>query len=224
MTRVVFDIETLALPFESFDEVQQEYLLKFAKNDEEREAEMLKLSLYAPTSQVLAIGMANPDTGAGKVFFQSNEKEKFFSEDEKVEFISGDEREILTNFWETIAHYDQFITFNGRAFDWPFVMLRSALVGIRPSRNLVPYRYSANVHCDLLEQLTYYNTVRKFNLDFYCKAFGVKSPKSDGITGLDMGNLFRDGRYRDIAHYCFGDVRATVELFQYWNEFLNFRE
>lgn len=224
MTRVVFDIETLAFPLDSFDAVQQEYLLKFAKTDEEREAEILKLALHAPTSRVLAIGMENPETGAGKVFFQSNVKEQFFSEDNKVEYCSGDEKEILEGFWDTIAHYDQFITFNGRSFDCPFVMLRSAIAGVRPTRNLVPYRYDSKIHCDLLEQLTFYNTVRKFNLDFYCKVFGIKSPKSEGITGLDMGKLFTEGRYRDIATYCYGDVQATTELFLRWNEFLNIKD
>ncbi len=224
MTRVVFDIETLALPLDQFDPGQQEYLLKFAKTDEEREAEILKMSLHAPTSQTLAIGMANPDTGAGKVLFQSDQQEHFFSEDNKFEFVSGDEKTILTLFWETISHYDQFITFNGRSFDCPFLMLRSAIVGVRPSRNLIPYRYDSRIHCDLLEQLTFYNTVRKFNLDFYCKVFGIKSPKSDGITGLDMGRLFTEGKYREIATYCAGDVLATVELFQRWNDYLHFKE
>ncbi len=221
LTRVVFDIETIALPFESFDEVQQEYLVKNAKSDEERQSEIEKLALYPLTAQVLAIGMLNPDTSAGKVFYQANEQEEFLSEDGKIEFISGDENEILTRFWETIAKYDQFITFNGRSFDCPFIMLRSAITGVQPTRNLNPYRYDAKIHCDLLEQLTFYNATRKFNLDFYCKAFGIKSPKSEGFSGADMGTLFQEGRNREIALYCAGDVQATAQLFHRWNEFLN---
>ncbi len=166
MTRVVFDIETIALPFDSFDEVQQEYLVKNATSDEERQAEIQKLSLYPLTAQVLAIGMLNPDTNAGKVFYQANEKEQFSSEDGKIEYVAGDEREILTSFWETIAHYDQFITFNGRSFDCPFIMLRTGILGIPPTRNLNPYRYASKLHCDLLEQLTFYNATGKFNLIF----------------------------------------------------------
>ena len=27
---------------------------------------------------------------------------------------------------------------------------------------------------------------RRFNLDFYCKAFGIESPKSHGVTGMDV--------------------------------------
>jgi hypothetical protein len=100
-------------------------------------------------------------------------------------------------------------------------MLRSAIAGIKPTRNLLPYRYDAAIHCDLLEQLTFYGAFRKFNLDFYCKAFGIKSPKSEGITGLGLGPLFREGKFREIAKYCLGDIQATAELFRRWEKFLN---
>ena len=221
MSRVVFDIETLGFPIETFDEIQQEYLLKFADSDEKREAELQKLNLHALTAQIIAIGMLNPDTMGGKVFYQSDAHEIFSSDDGKIEFISGDEKGILQNFWDSIQHYDQFITFNGRGFDCPFVMLRSAISGVKPTRNLMPYRYDAVKHCDLLEQLTFYGVIRKFNLDFYCKTFGIKSPKSEGITGLDLGPLFREGKFREIAKYCLGDIQATAELFKQWDEFLN---
>jgi hypothetical protein len=59
---------------------------------------------------------------------------------------------------------------------------------------------------------------RRFNLDFYCKAFGIESPKSHGITGRDVNSLLVEGRFREIAEYCLRDVRATVTLFQIWRE------
>ena len=221
MSRVVFDIETLGFPLESFDDVQREYLLKFADTDEKREAEIQKLSLHALTAQIIAIGMLNPDTNAGKVFYQSTVKEQFSTEDGKVEFISGDEKNLLQHFWETVERYDQIITFNGRSFDCPFIMLRSGILGVKATRNLIPYRYDSDKHCDLLEQLTFYSATRKFNLDFYCKAFGIKSPKSEGITGLDLGPLFREGKFQEIAKYCLGDIQATGELFKRWDQFMN---
>ncbi len=224
MSSVVFDIETLGFPIESFDETRQEYLLKFADTEEKRVAELQKLNLYPLTARIIAIGMLNPETRSGKVFYQSDVKETFSSDDGRVEFVSGDERECLHRFWQAIEKFDQFITFNGRGFDCPFLMLRSAVVGEKPTRNLVPYRYDFTRHCDLLDQLTFYGAVRKFNLDFYCKSFGIKSPKSEGITGLDLGPLFHAGRYREIAAYCLGDIIATAELFNRWEEFLAIKE
>jgi 3'-5' exonuclease len=127
---------------------------------------------------------------------------------------------MLAHFWKSIIHYKQFVTFNGRGFDCPFVMARSALLGVKPSRNLMGNRYAVNDHCDLLDQLTFYSAMRKFSLDFYCRAFGIRSPKGSGVTGSDVGRLFGEKKYREIAEYCLGDVKATAELFRRWAEYL----
>ncbi len=221
MSSVVFDIETLGFPLDAFDEKQQEYLLKAADTDEKREVEIQKLNLYPLTARIIAIGMLNPETSSGKVFYQAEVEESFLSEDGKIEYVSGDETACLRNFWRMIEKFDRFVTFNGRSFDCPFIMIRSAVLGVRPTRNLVPYRYEHARHCDLLEQLTFYGTTRKFNLDFYCKAFGIKSPKSEGLTGLDLGPLFHAGKFREIAKYCLGDIVATAELFRKWELYLS---
>ena len=224
MNRVVFDIETLAFPFDSLDAEQQDYLTRFARTEEEKEEAILRLNLFPFTAQVIAIGMLNPDSNRGKVFYQGPGDQQRVSDDGMVEFVPLEERNIREEFWSSLNHYGQIVTFNGRAFDGPFIMLRSAMLGVRATRNLVPYRYSAAEHCDLLEQLTFYGAFRKFNLDFYCKGFGIKSPKSEGITGLDLGELFRTGRYAEIADYCLRDVKATAELFFRWQSLLSFEK
>jgi 3'-5' exonuclease len=221
MSKVVIDIETLGYPIESFDEMQQKYLLKFAETDAEREEAIQKLSLYPTTSQILAVGLFNPESGHGKILFQADESMEYQSEDGAIHFRTGSEKEILEWFWMDIAHYNQFITFNGRGFDCPFLMLRSAILQVQPTHNLMPYRYDASVHCDLLEQFTFYGAFRKFNLDFYCKSFGIESPKTRGITGLDMKQLYEEKRFREIAEYNLGDLKATAELFRRWEKFLN---
>ena len=220
MSRLVIDIETLAFPLDSFDQTQQEYLLRFAQSDEEKVEAIQKLNLYAPTARIIAIGMYNPDTERGKVLFQADEKIDSFAEDEMVHYLTGTEPEILTGFWDDVIKYEQIITFNGRGFDCPFLHLRSAILAVKPTKNLMPYRYEYAQHCDLLEQLTFYGAVRKFNLDFYCKAFGIESPKSHGITGLDLGKLWEEKRFREIAEYCLGDLKATAELFGKWEKYV----
>lgn len=224
MNKVVFDIETLGFPLDSFDEKQQEYLLKFAKTEEERTEAIQKLALTPLTGHIIAIGMLNPDSHHGKVLFESTAQDFFTSDDGMIEYVSATEKDMLEEFWKSIVHFHQFITFNGRSFDCPYIMLRSATLGVKPTRNLLPYRYSFSEHCDLLEQLTFYNAFRKFNLDFYCKSFGIKSPKSEGITGLDLGPLFEAGRFREIAEYCMGDVKATAELYSHWLNYLAFEK
>ena len=221
MSHIVLDIETLGFPIESFDETQQKYLLKFAETDSDRIETIQKLSLYPTTAQIIAIGMLNPETNHGKILFQSDDPLDYYSDDEFIHFKSGTEKEIIEQFWLDIGHYDQFVTFNGRAFDCPFLMLRSAILQVLPTRNLMPYRYDASIHCDLLDQFTFNGALRKFNLDFYCKSFGVESPKMHGVTGLDMKQLTEEKLFREIAEYNLRDLRATAELFRRWEKYLS---
>lgn len=230
MTTLLFDIETAGLDFDSFDEAQKEYLMRYAEREPAEETRAAKraeviqqLNLTAPTAQVIAIGMLNVDTGKGKVLYQSDEFEEWTGEDGLVDFASGTEEDVLGEFWDVVKRYDRLVTFNGRMFDCPFVMLRSAILGVRPSRNLMGNRYAKDM-VDLLEQLSFYGATRKFNLDFYCRSFGIESPKAGGITGLDMNKLFAAGQHREIARYCLGDCRATVELYKKWHATLGFSE
>jgi DNA polymerase elongation subunit (family B) len=233
MAKLVFDIETAALPLANFDETQQEYLLREAeKNPDEtaratkREEILRQFSLWPFTAQVVCIAMVNAETQRGQVLFIAEDYEEDAVEGGPVEFMPcADELELLTAFWDVARHYDEIVTFNGRGFDVPFLYLRSAVMNVPISKkNWLGYRFATEPHCDLAEQFTFYNVsgregaARKFNLDFYCKAFGIDSPKSHGVTGLDMNTLMAAGKHREIAEYCLRDVRATVELYRVWKD------
>jgi DNA polymerase elongation subunit (family B) len=233
MAKLVFDIETSALPLDQFDEVQQEYLFRECEKipdeaaRETRRGEIQQMfSLWPLTSQVVCIAMLNAETSRGQVLFTAGDYEEGMEEAGPVEFVPCmDEVELLTAFWDVAKHYETVVTFNGRGFDVPFIYLRSAVLNVPISRkDWLGYRYQTDPHCDLAEQLTFYNVsgrdgaARKFNLDFYCKAFGIDSPKSHGVTGKDVTAMLNEGRFREIAEYCLRDVRATVLLYQVWKE------
>ncbi|HUA38966.1 MAG TPA: ribonuclease H-like domain-containing protein [Candidatus Sulfopaludibacter sp.] len=233
MATIVFDIETSALPLDQFDEAQQEYLFREAEKAADEAAKTAKrgeitrfMSLWPFTSQVVCIAMLNAETLRGQVQFLAEDFEDDAGEAGPVEFVPcADEVELLTAFWDVAKHYDNVVTFNGRGFDVPFIYLRSALLNVPISKkNWLGYRFATEPHCDLAEQLTFYSVsgrdgaARRFNLDFYCKAFGIESPKSHGVTGMDVGALLAEKKFRDIAEYCLRDVRATVELYKIWKE------
>jgi DNA polymerase elongation subunit (family B) len=233
MATLIFDIETSALPLENFDEAQQEYLFREAEKmaegpaRESKRAEITQfMSLWPFTAQVVCIAMLNSETQRGQTLFLAEDFEDEASEGGPVEFVPcADEVELLTAFWDVAKHYDSVVTFNGRGFDVPFIYLRSAILNVSISKkNWLGYRYATEPHCDLAEQLTFYGVsgregaARRFNLDFYCKAFGIESPKSHGVTGRDVGVLLAEGKFREIAEYCLRDVRATVELHRIWKE------
>ena len=232
MATLVFDIETSQLPLESFDETQQEYLFREAGRLEDpvaREAKRAEIqrqfSLWPFTAQVVCLAMLNADTARGQVLFLADDYEAD-AEAGPVEFVPcADEAELLAQFWEASQKFNRIVTFNGRGFDVPFLYLRSAVLNVPITRkDWLGYRYQVEPHCDLAEQFTFYNVggrdgaARKFNLDFYCKAFGIESPKSHGVTGIDMNDLMAQGRHQEIAEYCLRDVRATVELYNIWKD------
>jgi hypothetical protein len=222
MARIIFDIETAGFDFESFEEPVREYLMKWAETEAEKNEVRESLSFYPLTGEIVSIGMLNPDTDKGAVFFQNNGDPFLTLEEEGIRYEAGNEQEIIHKFWETVKSYSQFITFNGRGFDCPFIMVRSAVYKIKPLRDLLPNRYG-DTHIDLLDQLAFYGASRrKFSLDMWCRTFGIKSPKESGITGYDVKDLYRSGRGLDIAKYCSGDLRATAELLSVWENYIKF--
>mgnify|MGYP005853708257 CR=1 FL=1 len=222
MSKVIFDIETVGADFDSIEQSTREYLLKWAETGEDEERVKESLGLYPLTGEIVAIGMLNPSTNKGAVYYQSHGELPMSFEEDGIFYECGSEKDILEKFWNTIKSYDSFITFNGRTFDCPFIMIRSAVNKIKPVRDLMPNRYNGP-HIDLLDQLTFYGaSKRRFSLDMWCKAFNIKSPKAEGTTGADVKKLFKSGRYADIARYCAGDIRATKDLFLIWEQYVHF--
>lgn len=233
---LIIDIETVGDNFDEMDDISKEMLTRWirkeSESDEEYEERLdeLKNGLgFSPlTGQVVAIGTLDCEKGNGAVYYQAPEsslKESSFGE---VKLKPMSEKEMLEKFWEVSGHFQEFVTFNGRPFDLPFIFIRSAIHGVKATKNLMANRYLTSQpydckHIDLLDQLTFYGSVRKKgSLHLWCRAFGIKSPKSEGITGDDVSKLFRNGEYKKIAEYNVGDLVATKELFRYWNDYLKF--
>lgn len=225
---IVFDIETVGFELENLAESQKEFLFRYAEKEkdeairqEKKDEAVRYLSLYPFTAKIISIGLLNTDTEGTLVLFASEKEEEWEVEEKNIKYKSYSEIELLKLFWKYISQTDKVITFNGRNFDVPFLMLRSAMLEIKPTVNLIHNRYNITRHIDLLDQFTFYGLTRKFNLDFYCHAFGITSPKSKGITGMEVKELYKAGRVKDIAVYCGEDVKATYELYKVWDKFLN---
>jgi hypothetical protein len=222
MSRVIFDVETVGKDFGSLDRAMQEYLLRYAETEDEKAEVKDRLSFYPLTAEIVTIGLLNPDTHKGSVFFQTTGDPLLPFEEDNIRYETGIEKEIIEKFWNAIKGYNQFITFNGRGFDCPFILIRSAVHKIKPTKDLMPSRYNDS-HIDLLDHLTFFGASRRrFSLDMWCRTFGIKSPKEGGITGYEVKDLFKAGRYIDIAKYCVGDLKATRELLHYWENYIRF--
>lgn len=236
MPYLVFDIETAAVPFESLAGSQQELILRGAEDEEQVADRKRQMSLNPLTAQVAAIGMLYAES-----LTATEPKTMIFSNSTtvpKIEHLRDGsvwrcmpEAELLQAWWHRFEKSSDrgitVITFNGRSFDCPFLMLRSALLRVRPSRNLMAgTRWNFDGHIDLQAELAFKEfdktgPTKRWNFDFYCKAFGITSPKEEGITGNDVARLFTAGEHQAIAEYCMRDVRATWELFKVWKEFID---
>ncbi len=234
MRKLIFDIETVGEDFDQLDKTTQEVLTRWIKKESSTEEEYkialedLKNGLgFSPlTGQIVAIGVLDAEKEKGAVYYVSPDKPQPEFEEQGIKYTALTEKEMLQNFWEGVKNYRQVISFNGRAFDVPFLMIRSAIHKIRPSINLLPYRYSKYYetnHIDLLDQLSFLGLMRRRgNLHLWCRAFGIKSPKADGISGDDVGKLFKEKKYLEIARYNAQDLRATKALYEKWLKYLAF--
>lgn len=234
--KLIIDIETVGEDFNSLDKSTQEVLTYWIKKESESEEEY-KVSLeelknrlgFSPlTAGIVALGVLDYYKNEGVVYFQAPGKKIKENSEEGITFKQTSEKELLEKFWEGAKKYQYFITFNGRAFDIPFLMVRSAIHGIRPSKDLMRgrYLYQQNpeaIHIDLFDQLTFYGALRrKGGLHLWARAFGIKSPKDGGVTGDDVGRLFAEEKFLEIAKYNTKDLRATRELYEKWETYLSF--
>jgi DNA polymerase elongation subunit (family B) len=233
---LIFDIETIGEDYEKLDETTQESLTRWIKKETQNEKEYgvaledLKNGLgFSPlTGEIVAIGALDSDKDKGAVYFQSPEEKQEESDADGIKFKPMAEKEMLEQFWKLCESYQEFVSFNGMGFDVPFLMIRSAIHNVRPSKNLMSNRYLGSQkfdakHIDLMDQLSFYGAMRKKGtLHLWCRAFGIKSPKAGGVTGDDVGKLFKDKEYLKIAKYNSGDLVATRELYKYWRDYLKF--
>jgi len=105
------------------------------------------------------------------------------------------------------------------------MMIRSAIHKIRPTKDLMSNRYLFSQkydakHVDLADQLSFYGARKRESLHLCTRAFGIKSPKTEGVTGDDVGRLFKEGKYEDIAKYNRNDLIATRDPYAYWEKYL----
>lgn len=218
MKKLVIDIETVGMPWEEHDPYVREYLIKgLGEGDAEETRRAGGLSPFR--GKIVTIGVINIEDGRSCAMYEVPGQTDLRMEKSGTRtYISGTEKQILDKFWGFFDEDARFISFNGRQFDGPFLMIRSAVNGIIPKRDLVGYRYAYHPNCDLREALNFFGTTYakqfKFNLDLACKTFGVETSKGEGIDGRSVEAWYRAGRHREIADYCLDDVRATAELYE----------
>lgn len=228
MSTLIFDIETVGENWDELDEVTKYSLLRYvsrvAKNTDEKivlEKDIKEGLGFSPlTGRIVALGLFDLERDKGVVYYTGPKEKEPDREENGYTYKVRSEEGLLAEFWQGAEHYDTFVTFNGRAFDAPFLFHRSAIYGIRPSKNLLEGRYPNQQktvrHVDLQDELTFFGAMnRRPSLHLFCRAYGMESPKGE-VCGDDVAKLYQNGEFLTIAKYNARDVLATTELYKKW--------
>jgi DNA polymerase elongation subunit (family B) len=232
MATLVIDIETIGKPWDSLDEATQHSLSRWintkqSKTDYDTALDTVKdrLALSPFTATILSIAVYDLERKRGVVYLVAPEGSASSAETVQGFTIKHcTEKELLYDFWSGAASYDVFVTFAGRRFDVPFLLHRSAALGIQPSVELAKNKYlklqSFPYVVDLQDELSFYSRDRSYlALQVCCAAYGIDTGKGQ-IDGAMVAALVRDQEYNQLVDYNAGDTFATAELYERWYQFL----
>lgn len=137
----------------------------------------------------------------------------------KVNKIEGEnEAAMINNFFAFIEKYEpKLVSFNGKNYDMPLLVLRALKYGIKAGIyldttsdkwNNYKTRFSENKHCDLFES---FGSFRGMNLDLLCALSDL--PGKYEICGEQVLQLYYKNEIEKIHEYCESDTLNTYMLF-----------
>ena len=139
----------------------------------------------------------------------------------KVNTIEGkDEHEIIANFLNFIEnHAPKLVSYNGRGFDLPMLMIRAMKYNLMAPRYYntsdkwcnYRTRYDATWAMDLLDYISDFRAVSGLRLDTLCAMLGM--PGKYDVHGDQVLELFYANKLEKIKEYCESDTLNTYWLF-----------
>ncbi len=136
------------------------------------------------------------------------------------------ENTMLLKLQKLIKPQTQLITFNGRAFDFPFLMFRAAIHRVFLSLDIYPYNKDygkGNTHIDMkvhletiscLGNLSSDWSVIKTNLGEWLRYFGIGDKLSIKAGDISIEDCIKTGNIEKLEQYSKNDVMKTYELYK----------
>ncbi len=150
-----------------------------------------------------------------------------FGKFQKVSSIEGEsEKQMIENFLNFIDKKEpKLVSFNGRAFDMPMLMIRAMKYNLscfayfeKDNRDTnkskwdnYRSRYSDRFHVDLMDHIGEFGAVRGLKLDLLCKMAGL--PGKYDVHGDEVSELYYTNELKKIKEYCESDVLNTYWLY-----------
>lgn len=222
MKRLAFDIETMPDPERLCYMPAPEVALGNLKDPAkiaEKEAEakrrqVERAALHPHFGRVLCISVAE------------RSKDECFDDEPVVAHTSliaaatdDAERDLLRWFWDRARQSKNYVTFNGAAFDVPFLLRRSLLLGVRPARIETGKYRVTDPGCEHLDLCRLLNGDESDpcgisrNLRWYAnEILHEDCPYSSEFDKTDMGKLLAAGQLDIIRQVCSWDCSATLRI------------
>lgn len=121
------------------------------------------------------------------------------------------EEDMLKEFWTAVSCYNIVVGYNLINFDLPTILMRSMLLGIKPSRELPLRKYSREPLFDVMQELAFWNPENWKGLDWWAKRLGVGATIG---SGADIYKLWKEGKQEEIDTHCRRDVELTRDIYE----------
>lgn len=121
-----------------------------------------------------------------------------------------EEVSMLNEFWECAAISNPLVGFNCNHFDFRTILIRSMLLGVRPSRKLDIKPWSDS--CLDLMIVLFGGPVPGMNLKAVARMYGMKI-REEGVDGSQVSRLYAEDPQK-LRRYVASDVELTRDLFR----------
>lgn len=110
----------------------------------------------------------------------------------------------------------RLVTWAGRFFDIPVLLWRAMYYGIQADwiHEAMGPRFREDVHIDLADQLSYFNSTHKTKLLHSAQA--LRMPGKETMDGSMVDQYYEEGKLEEIKKYCFHDVFQTAVILLRW--------
>lgn len=115
-------------------------------------------------------------------------------------------------FWDPATDVDPFVGFNILSLDLRFIVQRSIVHGIRPTKRLSFARYRSEPAYDVIQEWECWD-LEYIKLGGLAEALDLESPKGD-LDGSKVYDYYQDGKLEEVYPYCMEDVRTTRAIYR----------
>lgn len=128
----------------------------------------------------------------------------------EITLADKDERQLITDFWGTVAPSDVLVGHNVLEFDVRFLRQRSWILGIQPSRKVDTRKFYSGDVVDTLQLWTNWGNKKGVTLSALGKVLGCGEKTGNGAN---VAKMWAEHNVDSIKTYCQEDVRLAYRVF-----------